>query len=94
LSPSDEVKVMRTSIVLAIAAMLAVAAGNASAQPSGGLCDRASGPTPQCLGYNPYYVPPGSNQPVGFPTAAFDSPEFYAQARALRRKALGQQQLR
>ena len=84
---------MRTAIVVAIAAVLvATAAEEASAQGGTGRgpCDSATGPSVQCLGYNPYYVPPGSNQPVGYPTAPFGSREYFEQARALRAKALGQ----
>ena len=91
-SMNDEVKLMRTTIVFAIAATsVAVTAGGASAQPSGGLCDNATGPSAQCLGYNPYFIPPGTNKPVGFPTGEPGTPQYYEQARALRRKALGQQ---
>jgi hypothetical protein len=84
---------MRTGIVIAVAAtLLAAAPETASAQGGTGRgpCDGATGPSLQCLGYNPYYVPPGSNQAVGYPTAPFGSREYFEQARALRAKALGQ----
>jgi hypothetical protein len=83
---------MRASIVLAVAAIFAVAAEEACAQGGTGRgpCDSATGPSVACLGYNPYYVPPGSSQPIGYPTAPFGTPQYFEQARALRAKAIGQ----
>jgi hypothetical protein len=84
---------MRASIVLAVAATFVAAVPEEVSAQGGtgrGPCDSATGPSPACLGYNPYYVPPGSNQAVGYPTAPFGTPQYYEQARALRAKAIGQ----
>ena len=84
---------MRTLIVIgAVAMLLSLLGGEASAQGGNASapCDKATGPTPQCLGYNPFFIPPGSNQPVGFPASEPGTPEYYEEARALRRRALGQ----
>jgi hypothetical protein len=84
---------MRASIVFAVAAILLAASPDEASAQGGtgrGPCDSATGPSVACLGYNPYYVPPGSSQPIGYPTAPFGTPQYFEQARALRAKAIGQ----
>ena len=42
---------------------------------------------PGCLGYNPYYVPPGGNQQLGFPPGAPGSPQYNEWVRRARARA-------
>lgn len=62
---------MRKSLVMALVAVpLSILSSSAFAQASGsgvGECDRGPRPgRPDCLGYNPYYAPPGASAPLGY----------------------------
>jgi hypothetical protein len=73
------------ALTLAVAADLGVAEeGRSGFDP----CYRVEDTSrPGCLGYNPYYVPPGGNQQLGFPPGATGSPQYDEWVRRARARA-------
>jgi hypothetical protein len=73
------------SIALAVAADVAVAEeGRSGFDPCYRVQDTSR---PGCLGYNPYYVPPGGNQQLGFPPGQPGSPQYDEWVRRARARA-------
>ena len=78
--------------IVATLGLVTALVGVVQAQSNRVYCDGVTEPntySSECIGYNPYYVPPGSSEPLGLPKGTFGTPEYNASIAAVKRRLEG-----